>query len=208
MTAVEREPSSVAPSGPLHMCEAEIPVVDRRALGDVMRRQDEISFHAEHLLSFADSGPRGGRRRSGLPPHSDRPSNVGTPGTVKGQVSHPSAADRREQRKLTMDLLLVREQARHHGEWQDTRSELEFLVEASPAALTARLERDLSALSAAAISALAAIRAATGSGSDAAPGAADGTGHWLPSAAAALRSALSIDLALEAQQQFNAVQGD
>lgn len=181
-------------------------MIDRRALGDLMRRQDEINFHAEHLLSVTDCGSRGGLRRSVPPSHNGRSSNAdGVPNGVTGDDAGLRTTDRHEQRQLAMDLLLVREQARYHGEWQATREELEFLVEASPAALAARLERDLSALSAAATSALAAIRSVTERGTD---GAIDRAENWLPSAAAALRSALSIDLALEARRQLNLLQDD
>lgn len=147
-----------------------------------MRRQDEINFHAEHLLSVTDCGSRGGLRRSVPPSHNGRSSNAdGVPNGVTGDDAGLRTTDRHEQRQLAMDLLLVREQARYHGEWQATREELEFLVEASPAALAARLERDLSALSAAATSALAAIRSVTERGTD---GAIDRAENWLPSAAA------------------------
>ncbi|MEQ3553600.1 hypothetical protein WIS52_24265 [Pseudonocardia nematodicida] len=108
---------------------------------------------------------------------------------------------------LAVDVLLVREQARHHSEWRATRDEFQGLTDSPPGTLISRIEEDLATVSAAAIRALAAVREAR-SRPDGVEREDDAVGPWLASAANSLRSALSAHLALEARHRLRPGQED
>lgn len=102
-----------------------------------------------------------------------------------------------------IELILVREQARHLDEHQRTRLALPALLGTAAECLQADLQRDLASVSSAAIRALTEIRAATNAGrgeqvSSTATAEAAAIAQWLATAADALRSAYARHLVLVA----------
>lgn len=97
-------------------------------------------------------------------------------------------------------ILLGREQARHHDEWVTTQAQLRSAIHRSPASLVEQLETDLAATATAAITALEMVRTAAEATPEAyAELVSERAEHALAATAAALRSALTSHLAMEAQ---------
>lgn len=101
------------------------------------------------------------------------------------------------------DVLAAQERVRQ-CEWEATRQELDALLDVVPSALVARLLRDLTSLSAAAMRALAEIEALQGPEVASSNRAVEATTVWLSTAAEALRSAQAAHMALGAHQAVNA----
>ncbi|MEV1296156.1 hypothetical protein [Pseudonocardia sp. NPDC049635] len=176
-------------------------MVKQRRLWDLMRRQEELGCLARQVLAHSqDELPI---QATVCPTTANARLHRGDPAAEDGGAAEPKPTAATG-RPYALDLLLLREQARHHSEWVATRAELADLLHTRSTPLVPRLEQELTALVTAAVEALGALHE-VGKTTDH-PADAEAATPWLASAAESLRRALTVDLALQARLLLSSAQ--